>query len=792
MDGSRAGARLSGAHGGAAANRAGWDTATGWLLDVYEDPLGGVVVWFLGDDGRRRRLRQRFAVTFFAYGAARLLSALEARLRQMHAPARLFWDLQQDVFARPPADAAPNAIEAPAARLLPAQQAAVCMPVTAGAVQAAAANTPAAACAGTRVPVLGVEVARPADLLPLFRQVSRAFPGLNFANADLPLSLRYAAATGVSPMCRCRMEIDASDTIHAVEALESPWALDPQPIPLRVLALAPDCDPAHAEPRWLLVRKQGRSFRLALQPARALLVNLRALLASYDPDLLLTAWGDTWLLPRLLAMAEELGLPLPLNRDPQADLLRRKERWYFSYGQVVYRGEQVLLQGRFHLDSRNAMLWSDFDLDGVLETARVTGLPLQTAARVSPGTGISSIQMLTALRDRILVPWQKQQAEMPRPALDLFTADQGGLVYQPKVGVHRDVAEVDFVSMYPAIMVNFNISPETLGASGVQAERVPELGLLIDRSQKGLVPRALEPLLNKRIQLKNRMGGSPRRASDQRRASALKWLLVTCFGYLGYKNARFGRIEAHQAVTAYGRETLLRAKETAEELGMQVLHMYVDGMWVRAEGKSRPADFQPLLEAIAARAGLPIVLDGIYRWVVFLPSRQNAGRPVANRYFGVFQSGEIKVRGIAARRRDTPDFIAGVQMELLEILARAPQPEDALPAARRCLGARLAELTAGRVPPERLLFSQRITRDLDAYRSPSPAARAALQLQAAGKIIKPGQSVRYLFTLGKPGVWAWDRPDRLEPKSLDLARYRTLLLRAAEEVLAPFSGNRLQ
>ena len=44
-------------------------------------------------------------------------------------------------------------------------------------------------------------------------------------------------------------------------------------------------------------------------------------------------------------------------------------------------------------------------------------------------------------------------------------------------------------------------------------------------------------------------------------------MLVTCFGYLGYRNARFGRIEAHEAVTAFGREKLLTAKEICEENG---------------------------------------------------------------------------------------------------------------------------------------------------------------------------------------------------------------------------------
>src|SRR5690606_15270974 len=106
----------------------------------------------------------------------------------------------------------------------------------------------------------------------------------------------------------------------------------------------------------------------------------------------------------------------------------------------------------------------------------------------------------------------------------------------------------------------------------------------------GLVPRTLAPLLRKRIALKRRMAASPawdpRVRADKARISAHKWLLVTCFGYLGYKNARFGRIEAHEAVTAYGREALLRAKEAAEDQGYQVLHLYVDGLWVTRPGAS--------------------------------------------------------------------------------------------------------------------------------------------------------------------------------------------------------------
>ena len=171
------------------------------------------------------------------------------------------------------------------------------------------------------------------------------------------------------------------------------------------------------------------------------------LLQRHDPDLLLSMWGDTWLLPHLLEISKDWGISLPLNRETDREVLHRPERTYFTYGQVVHRGRQVHLFGRWHVDGHNAMLFHDYGMHGIYELSRVTSLPVQTVARVSPGSGISAMQMLTALRLGILVPWHKQQAERPKSLSDLMRADQGGLVYQPTIGLHYDVAEIDFISL---------------------------------------------------------------------------------------------------------------------------------------------------------------------------------------------------------------------------------------------------------------------------------------------------------------------------------------------------------
>jgi DNA polymerase-2 len=438
-------------------------------------------------------------------------------------------------------------------------------------------------------------------------------------------------------------------------------------------------------------------------------------------------------------------------------------------------------------------MYQDYGLDGVFEMARVTSLPVQTAARVSPGTGISSMQIVTALQLGILVPIHKEQVEKPKTTTQLFQEDMGGMVYDPIMGLHSDVAEIDFASMYPGIMVQFNISPETVNSEKPTAELVPHLGMLVDRAKPGLIPQTLAPLLEKRLKLKAVLlilsQWDCRYKPYKARAAAHKWLTVTCFGYLGYKNARFGKIEAHEAVTAYGREVMMRAKESAEDMGFRVLHLYVDGMWVYKSDCSTPQDFQPLLNEIHARTSLIIALEGIYKWVAFLSSRMRKGVAVPNRYFGIFQNGEIKTRGIETRRHDTPAYVVEMQMEILEILAKVHGREKlagCIPEIRALVYKKQADLRSGRVPFEKLIVRQTVSRNLNEYREPTPAALALQQLEQEGKPLRPGQSVRLIYT--NSGVRAWNLGNCPGPGGVNVKYYHRLMVRAVNTVLEPIIG----
>jgi DNA polymerase-2 len=458
-------------------------------------------------------------------------------------------------------------------------------------------------------------------------------------------------------------------------------------------------------------------------------------------------------------------------------------------------------------------------MEGVIELARLAKIPVQRMARTSPGTAITSMQLDRAFQDNILVPWRKGEPERFKTAWDLLVADKGGLVFQPKLGIFEDVAEMDFASMYPTMMAIHNISPETVLCRCCENHRVPEANYTICEKREGIVPKTLRPILARRAWLKKKVkevgcgmqnaecGIPPTPPSSHRgegksegkdcerkgeiynrKQTALKWMLVTCFGYLGYRNARFGRIEAHEAVTAFGRESLLQAKEICEEQGFELLHAITDSLWIRKKG-FREEEVLELCQRISEATGITMSLEGIYRWMAFLPSKGNPERPVANRYFGLFQNGKIKARGLSFRRGDMPPLIQEAQVRMIEVLTGTKNVKDFQSKVPEILDLLLEyslKLKDGQAKQADLAIGKRISQEPNAYKVDNLTALAAQQLEDVGIEIHPGEKVRYVIKDAE----SKNRAERVKPFPLvgpddtyDVKKYLELLVKATEEIL---------
>ena len=677
-------------------------------------------LWLIEPNQKRHQLIDRFAPVFYASGPDAVLRRLrEAIARQPHALScrhteRI--DLWQPAFA---------------------------------------ANDGAKA---GLCPVLEIEVARASEYSSWTRWVRQFDASLRLYNSDLMLASMYCWQRNIFPLARVDAEVDAEGRVLALECCDTEWALDYELPPLEILRIRLGghrrIDPTHGaafgQGAALEIEVDGREFELdeSGEPAA---VAFQHLLARHDPDLILSDWGDATILPRISEQSARLRLPLTLNRDPDAIVHQSRARSFMSYGRILFKNSAITLCGRLHVDTQNSFIADKCDLSGLWELARVTKLPVQYASRTSTGTGISYMQMELAWRDGVLIPEQKAEPEDPKPPDELLLAYRGGLVFTPKIGFHANVVELDFVSEYPSIMARFNISPETINCPCCPgAPRVPELGYRVCQRRRGITSRVVERLIAKRTELKQRLRDAEKETAARLKLQrdALKWLLVCCFGYTGYKNARFGKIEAHEAINAVARETLLVAKELAEDRGYEILHALVDSLYVRKPGAAR-ADFESLTEEIAARTGLPLAIEAVYRYVVFLPSRQFADVPVPNRFFAVAEDGALKVRGLELRRHDTPPLIARMQQEALDIVAEAhdfPSYAAKLEEARELLRRYEESLADGSVAIEDLIVSKRLTREPREYSKANQTAIAAQQLLGSGVRLRPGQTVEYIIT----------------------------------------------
>ncbi|MEM3875233.1 MAG: DNA polymerase domain-containing protein [Candidatus Bathyarchaeia archaeon] len=474
-----------------------------------------------------------------------------------------------------------------------------------------------------------------------------------------------------------------------------------------------------------------------------------------DPDIIYTEGGDSFVFPYMAYRAFVNGVLNEFILSREEIPLKAKKvrgRSYFSYGRVYYKAPLRRLYGRIHIDVNNTFIYSASGLEGLIEVSRTCRVPLHRAARASIGSIMTSLQLYTAWKDEILIPWKKREPESFKTGWELLVADRGGFIFEPKLGFHTDVVEVDFTSMFPMLMLTRNISAETVLCKCCPDSRlrVPELGYHICEKRRGIVPKTLDLLLRKRLEYKRMV----KETSDpslgkifDMRQSALKWILVTCFGYLGYRNARFGKVDAHIAVCAFARDALLKTARLAEEHGFEVVHGIVDSLWIKKPGVN-PREVVDFCREAERMVNVPLNVEGKYRWIVFLPSKIHPETPVLNRYYGVFEDGRIKMRGIEARRSDTPRIIKQAQLEMIESLSTAKNFEEFLkriPESLKVITKYAGKILEGRVTAEDMLITKRLSKHPQEYTHEVFQAIAAKQLMAAGFDVYPGQTIQYII-----------------------------------------------
>lgn len=178
---------------------------------------------------------------------------------------------------------------------------------------------------------------------------------------------------------------------------------------------------------------------------------------------------------------------------------------------------------------------------------------------------------------------QGKQIDWSRATRDIRY--EGGKVLEPVKGHHRDVVVVDYSSMYPTIMIDARISPESVYALDSLGRPYGDvwyddyftyvsLGDVIARFPRG-GSTVQGDVLSKNVSIRNTV-----KLLDPPYAKSLKTANNTLYGCMGYENSPMYSPLCSASVTAIGRWCLNLACRTFDQCGMRVIYGDTDSCLV--------------------------------------------------------------------------------------------------------------------------------------------------------------------------------------------------------------------
>jgi DNA polymerase I len=382
-----------------------------------------------------------------------------------------------------------------------------------------------------------------------------------------------------------------------------------------------------------------------------------------------------------------------------------------------------------------------------IELSRLVGYPLDELAKMGRGRQVEAFLTAEAFKRGDLVP----------PKAGGEKTFEGGFVLPPEKGLHEDVIALDFSSMYPTIMISFNISPDTFVCSGEINEEelyiAPEVGHAFRKAPDGFFKKIMSDLIERRKAIKTEMKRHDK-ASDEYRLldmqqQSLKILTNSFYGYTGWNAAKFYKRECAEATTAWGRHFIKRAVEMAEEAGFRVIYGDTDSIFAKLPEVEGESESEKRREAIVKKAKevsdrisrelpLELAIQDFFSAIFFTGKKK--------RYAALTDKGEIVVRGLEVRRGDWCELAKEVQRAVIELILKDKDPKKALTYAKRVI----QDLKAGKLPLHKLIIHKTLTRKISGYETKQAhviAAERAL-VSPSHIIYEVGSKIPYVIIRG--------------------------------------------
>ncbi|KAK9292029.1 hypothetical protein L1049_019983 [Liquidambar formosana] len=409
-----------------------------------------------------------------------------------------------------------------------------------------------------------------------------------------------------------------------------------------------------------------------------------------------------------------------------------------------------------------------------VEMARVTGVPISFL--LSRGQSIKVLsQLLRKARQKNLVIPNVKQAGSEQGTYE------GATVLEAKAGFYeKPIATLDFASLYPSIMMAYNlcyctlVTPEDVRKLNLPPEcvnKTPSGETFVKSNlQKGILPEILEELLAARRRAKADLKEAKdplEKAVLDGRQLALKISANSVYGFTGATIGQLPCLEISSSVTSYGRQMIEHTKNLVEEkfttLGgyehnAEVIYGDTDSVMVLFGVPNVEAAMNLGREAAEYISGTfikPIKLEfeKVYYPYLLISKKRYAGLFWTNPH----KFDKMDTKGIETVRRDNCLLVKNLVNECLHKILI----ERDIPGAVQYVKNTISDLLMNRMDLSLLVITKGLTKTGDDYEVKAAHVELAERMRKRDAATAPnvGDRVPYVIVKAAKGAKAYEKSE---------------------------------
>ena len=415
---------------------------------------------------------------------------------------------------------------------------------------------------------------------------------------------------------------------------------------------------------------------------------------------------------------------------------------------------------------------------------RISKLGIEDVSRSQVSSWIKSLFYWEHRRHGFLIPrkddLRKMGTEARSKAIIKEKKYQGAIVFDPPQGVFFNVVVLDFASLYPSIIKNWNLSYETLNREGCKNKKeVPFLGYTVCFDEPGLTSQIVGLLRDFRVRIYKKKAKDKSLPETERKwynvvQAAMKVYINASYGVFGAETFKLYSLPVAESVTAIGRSVILDTKNKAEELNLYILYGDTDSLFIWSPPKDKLNELQ---KYVWEKHGLELEVDKIYKLVLFPGLKKN--------YLGVYEDGSSDIKGMVGKKSNTPEFLKQEFTRMVGIISEMNGPDDVEKVTNKIreeIEEMQTKLRNMEYTLDELAFKVMLQKGLHEYNKTTPQhVKAAKLLRQFGVNIEKGDVIMMVKTRDKRmGV----KPVQLaKVTEVDQAKYIEYVKTTFEQIL---------